>query len=772
MPLLAQISGKIYDAQTKEPLVGATIASCNGKFVSMSDINGHFILKVQDTSITKVIIRFVGYQTSEVIVSQGRDLVVPLEVATENLQAIVVTGNREATLRTETPIAISKITSQLLDETKPTSIFEVINKTPGVMMVNYNNEQHAMSIRLPFTTSSYYLYLEDGVPIRPMGVFNHNALLEMNQFTVSSLEIVKGPVSSIYGPEAVGGALNFILQRPTVVPTGRIGIQVNNSGYRRIQYGGGSMIGKFGFYVGGLASEQKDSWMTYSDYTKQSQYARLEYHFRPNLRITATLSWTEYDSQTSGSVDSIAFYNRQYVSTNNFTYRKAHSVRTRLTLDKDWQNGSKTFATTFARDNTLGQSPSYRIRWARGSETATGEINSNDFQSIGVIAQHSQHFNFLRAKLIVGGIYDNSPVQYHAHQIELAAKLRPDGQSVEKYSLIRERPDILLGEYDATIHNLAGYAQFDFSLTERFRISTGLRYDNMSFDYANNLDKDLYTGNPISGDQSYGRVSPKFGVTYDLGRSIGVYANYAQGFSPPDLTAVFRKRTTPAPNGDLFFYNIKPATFNNVDLGGWAALLQNKLYLDLSFYVLTGNNELLSIRLPDNSTDYRSTGKTLHRGVEYGFTYKPSPQFLWRWGGSYSLHKFKEFILSERESDDLRNVNGKYMPTSPRWIWNTELSYYPDWLKGLRASIEWQHVSMWYQDQVNNFKYPGFNFLNFRTGYSWQGVELFTNIMNVTDALYATSVTRGNGVNDRATFNAAAPRTFVFGVQYHFPGKK
>ncbi|MHA4801728.1 TonB-dependent receptor, partial [Enterococcus faecium] len=80
-------------------------------------------------------------------------------------------------------------------------------------MPSYTNEQHGMAIRQPMGTSAYYLYMEDGVPIRPLGIFNHNALLEINQFAISSMEVVKGPVSSIYGPEAVGGAINFIMQR-------------------------------------------------------------------------------------------------------------------------------------------------------------------------------------------------------------------------------------------------------------------------------------------------------------------------------------------------------------------------------------------------------------------------------------------------------------------------------------------------------------------------------------------------------------------------------
>jgi outer membrane receptor protein involved in Fe transport len=44
--------------------------------------------------------------------------------------------------------------------------------------------------------------------------------------------------------------------------------------------------------------------------------------------------------------------------------------------------------------------------------------------------------------------------------------------------------------------------------------------------------------------------------------------------------------------------------------------------------------------------------------------------------------------------------------------------------------------------------------------------------MNITDELYASSASRGNNVNDRTSFNPGAPRTFVFGIQYNFVGKK
>ncbi|RYC71767.1 TonB-dependent receptor [Spirosoma sordidisoli] len=762
--------GRVFDAQTNEPIIGATVLIPGTKTGLTTDERGEFSIPAGASQLR---LSSVGYADQTISVGAGavRVALVPAE---QNLQTVVVTASREAQLRTEAPIAISKLSSRLISETKPTSIHEVINKTPGVLMVNLNNEQHMMAIRQPMTTNAYFLYLEDGVPIRPMGVFNHNALLEMNQFTVSSLEIVKGPVSSIYGPEAVGGAVNFITQRPTAVPTVRAGVHLDQWGYQRLQVGAGGRQGKFGVYVGGLVSRQRNAWLASSDYDKSSYFARLEYAFTSQTRLTGTVSYNNYDSQTSGSVDSAAFFARQYVSTTDFTYRKTSSLRSRLTLEHDWKTRSATssaqsFITAFVRDNRLGQNPAYSIRWTVGSPTATGQVNSNDFRSFGVIAQHTQRFRFLSSKLMVGATLDWSPNTYYAYQTELAAELRPDKRSVLRYTQLRERPDLRLADYQADIHNTAAYVQYDLEPLPRLRLSAGLRFDRMAFDYTNSLSQS-------TGQKDYRQATPKIGLTYDLSKaggpaSLGVYANYASGFSPPALTAIFLRRTTPTPSGELFYYNLEPARFQNMEVGGWASLLNHTLYLDGAIYQMNGANELLNIRQPDNSFDYQSAGRTLHRGVELGLTYRPSRQLSFRFGGTHAIHRFVAFTLSQRVSDVVQNVDGNDMPSAPRTLWNTEVSYYPAWLKNFRTSVEWQHVSGWYQNQINTVRYDGYDLVNVRVGYEWKGIELYVNGLNAANALYATNATRGNNPTDRTTYTPAAPRTLVVGLQYTFSGK-
>ncbi len=771
MDLFAQetIDGYIIDDETKEPLVGATVVLRSSHHGTVTNASGHFTLPTTNADTLEV--TYIGYD-KKLIPNPSRNPVVFLSPSASNLQQIVVTANREAALRTDAPVAISKLTPTVINDTKPILIAELINKVPGLVMLNYNNEQHAMSIRQPMGTSPYFLYLEDGLPMRPMGVFNHNTLIEMNIFSISNVEVVKGPASSLYGPEAVGGAINFITHRGTAIPTIKLGLQADHWGYKRVQYAAGGTFGKkLGVYVSGFEGRQRDAWQTYSDYDKSSASIRMDYSLSDRTTLTATFTANEYNSDMAGSVDSVSFYNREYTSTTDFTYRKVHSQRTRLTVSHQWSTMNETSLTLAYRDNYIEQVPNYGIRWTTGSAIAAVERNRNTSFSKVALLQHHLKFNFLDAKLLTGGLIDLSPANYWAYEIDLAAQLRPDSKSVEQFTVIGERPDDYRANYDAHLKNYAAYSQFEVSPTERLRITLGVRYDNMSFDYENYLDQS-------AGTKSFDQVTPKIGATFDLLHDKGLYANYSQGFSPPGLTSIFRKRTNASP-GNEFYYNLEPARFTNFEIGGWGAFFDNKVYTDVAFYQMHGRNELLNVRQQDNSTEPQSAGKTLHRGIEYGVTYKPDSEWFFRFGGTNAIHRFEDFDLSYRSTDQVKNVNGNDMPQSPKWIANGEVTYKPDYFTGFRVSLEWQRIGSWYEDQVNRAKYEskgflglkGVSYLNLRAGYEWRGFEVFVNIMNLTDELYANAATRGNLPTDRTTYTPAAPRTFVLGVQYTFTGK-
>ena len=142
---------------------------------------------------------------------------------------VVISGSRSASKLSETAASIGLVTRAQWDEEKPKSVGDIINRIPGVFWNDLGNEQHSMSIRQPISTNAVYQYLEDGIPIRPLGVFNHNALNENNMNAASGVEVVKGAASSLYGSNAVGGAVNFLTQRASKTPTGYLGVRVDDT---------------------------------------------------------------------------------------------------------------------------------------------------------------------------------------------------------------------------------------------------------------------------------------------------------------------------------------------------------------------------------------------------------------------------------------------------------------------------------------------------------------------------------------------------------------
>ncbi|HEY1163922.1 MAG TPA: TonB-dependent receptor plug domain-containing protein, partial [Chitinophaga sp.] len=257
------------------------------------------------------------------------------------LQQVIVSASRSAQKRSEAPIAISTITTQTLQDTKANRLDQVLNKVSGVFMVSLANEQHEMSIRQPMTTKSLFLYLEDGIPIRTTGLYNHNALLEMNMAAARQIEIIRGPASSLYGAEAIGGAVNIITLAPPPGSSGMISLQANNNGYKRVDFQAGTTSGKWGFIVSGYYANRHDGPIDYSDFHKTALTFRADYKASERTTWSNSISYIDYYSDMTGSLDSAQFSKKDYSTPYSFTYRKTNALRIRSQLIQQWNEQSQ-----------------------------------------------------------------------------------------------------------------------------------------------------------------------------------------------------------------------------------------------------------------------------------------------------------------------------------------------------------------------------------------------------------------------------------------------
>src|SRR5688500_13102115 len=260
------IKGKVIDATTNQPVQGVTVSGSNNQENTITDKNGNFTL---NSNSGQGNIRFtsIGYDPKNIAASAS-ELFVLLTPSIANLDAIIVSGNMVVQRRNEVPVAINVISKSTINETKATRLDMLINKVPGVFMVDLGNEQHSMAVRQPMGTKNLFLYLEDGIPIRIVGDFNHNALIEINQASLERIEVIKGPASSLYGSEAVGGAINFITQAPSPFLSGKIQAEAGSRGYKRTDFNASNTYKKLGIYVGGYYTDQNQSVTEHNDFRK------------------------------------------------------------------------------------------------------------------------------------------------------------------------------------------------------------------------------------------------------------------------------------------------------------------------------------------------------------------------------------------------------------------------------------------------------------------------------------------------------------------------
>lgn len=757
-------SGTILDANN-QPLAGATIQSkvnLNNAVVSNKD--GNFSITLKDETI--VLVRFMGYATIEASLSEENTRIILIK-NNELLEEVVISASRETQQRKEVPASISVISSKEIRETKAFGIDQLVNDVPGVLMSTSrvaSNEQHFMAVRSPISTKSLFLYVEDGLPIRPTAVFNHNALLEMNDVTFDRVEVLKGPASSIYGSEAIGGSFNFITKNPTRDFTGSVGFQINDVGLKRYDLEVSQYANKnIGFYLGTQYVNREDGPVQHSDYEKFALTFKNVNHLSPTLDWTNVFDIIDYRSDMTGSLSESDYTGGNFESDQTFTERDALAFRIRSTVNKQWNAKNKTAFNFVFRKNEMGQNPSYRIRQFRNQGQLTGfgigELNSNKFESYVGLIQHKIDFDFANSSLIIGTSADYSPQDYMAERLSVIV----DTQTGQNIDFTVNSGDYILN-YDASILNYAGYFQYEINPIEDLKLTASLRYDGFKYNYDNNV---AGVAGPRDSNNSYNNISPKLGVNYNLSKNLGLYANYSNGFTPPQTSTLYRNSFVGV-GGDVF--DLKPSSYNNFEIGTYFKI-PNTLQADVAVYLLEGKNTLITLRDENDAFFNANAGKTSSYGIEYGIKYSPIEEVTISHNGSFAKHRYVDFFDRGVDySDTDREI-------APQLLGTSKITYNPVAIKNLSLSVTHELVGKYntsFEGQVENddgsfttATYDGHNIFNALVSYKIKGFDVWVHALNLFDDLYSARASY-NRFRSQNSYTIGNPRAFHFGVKYNF----
>jgi iron complex outermembrane receptor protein len=226
LPTWAQkglVKGKITDANTKEGLIGATIQS--GDNAASSDESGNFSLELNAGSHT-LEISFLGYETVQKSIvlqaNQTLELSFALGESATILQTTTITSSRFEKPLSDVVVSLEVVAPKLIENTNSIALNEVLDKVPGVNMLDDQADIRGGAGYAQGTGSRVMILMDD------MPVLQADAGLalwrDLPTENVSQIEVLKGAASCLYGSAAMNGIINIRTAYPTSKPFTKISL--------------------------------------------------------------------------------------------------------------------------------------------------------------------------------------------------------------------------------------------------------------------------------------------------------------------------------------------------------------------------------------------------------------------------------------------------------------------------------------------------------------------------------------------------------------------
>jgi len=711
---------------------------------------------------------------SQVVDAQNSQLQVA-QVLTAKSQSVTVTATRQAVSLSESPWSVGVIDQESISVTKPTHPSELLSQVPGVAVSVTNGEGHQTAIRQGFTTSPVYLFLEDGIPIRATGNFNHNALYEVNIPSAASVEVIRGPASALYGSDAIGGVVNVITRTPSTRSGGNGSLEMGQWGYRRLLAGADSGEGSAGALRLDVNLTSTDGWRQNTGYDRRSFNLRWDSQLSPTTRVKTIIGMTSIDQETgaNSALPMPLYLDDPTVNLRSPAYRKVDALRFSSSFEHDLGGGQQLSLTPYLRRNKMDLNGSYNF-------TGDARIEDTEVFSAGLQATYRRDFHdAYRSRLIVGLDLDRSPSKRLETKITLSSQIDARASASSDASLrglytqyIGYSLGARMYDYEVNYRNLSPYAHWEFSPLPAMRLSAGLRRDRSSYTMDNQANPGYFTvaGRkyylPASAEADFARWVPKLGMVYQLSAQSQWYASYNHGFRTPSESQLFRGGRS-ASGGSLSARQAEAqALFNaasqlkaiKAEQLEWGLRgSQQQIQYEVVAYQLTKSDDLLSQRDATGYSVQTNNGTTKHRGIEVLVGTRLSPAWRFDAAASYASHRYEQWISGSTDN------SGKNIESAPRTLANLRLS--GQMVAGLNAQLEWVHVGSYYLDQANQFgKYPGHGLWNLRMSMALGAdASLFLRAMNVADKRYADSASQSNAAG--GLYAPGLPRTLYAGIQ-------
>ncbi len=637
------------------------------------------------------------------------------------------------------PGAIDIISPEEMEMIQPASLQDALKTVPGV---NARDEEGYGAIPnigirgLSPNRSTKVLILEDGAPIQPSLFLSNASYYSPPVERISSIEVLKGATGLRYGPNTIGGVINY--QSKTPLKDGIVKGKLGSHGYRLLEL------------EAGTSSEQKSMGGGINLITSEANGFRNNGYRMNDILVKGGMAigqsqWlglklTRYENEINTSY--VGLRPDEFIHTptkNPAPDDQFLSNRTSFDINHELEIDTSTKLKTLMYWSQLE-----RNFWRRdvASKTRQGTSFVDCGGTAYCVTGRNRNFDMLGidSRLFTNyqafGIQNESEIGVRLHSETMSNKTERSNAGP------RARTGVITGNENNDAKAVALYLQNRFLFTDQFAVTPGVRVES----YRQNRKNEM---NGVQGQANNTELVPGIGATWQLAPELQLYSSVYKGFAPAMISAAI--------SGDGVDQKLDAERSMNIEFG-FRGQAQKWTYEGAAFR-MDFSNQIVNQAL-SGGISKTNGGQSLHQGAEGALGYAIT--------SAWSVLANATYIpVAEFKGGALGPI-GNRIPYTPKLTGNLGLNYSKD---GLKSFLNAYHVSSQYADSANTVEesndgtkglIPSFTTLNWSVVYSPQkDLKLFGVVRNLFDKKFIS------GRSPDGIF-PGAERNFELGLAYQF----
>ncbi|WP_047515021.1 TonB-dependent receptor [Methylophilus sp. Q8] len=675
------------------------------------------------------------------------------EEKTLTLSPVVVTATRQAQNSFDLPVAIDVVEQKnIKDGQLQMNLSESLIRVPGITAQNRTQQAQDPQIssrgfgsRSSFGVRGIRVYV-DGIPLTMPDGQGQPGVVDLS--SIKSIEVMRGPFSSLYGNSS-GGVIQMFTQDAPATPT--IGATTMFGSYdtkRNVLEAAGKSEGVE--YMLNVSNFETNGYRDHSSSDKKMGTAKFKFNISEDTKLTTLVNWFEQDAQDplglrrdATANDPSAFNNPKSVPNSALranTRVSRNHTQIGFNLEHAFNdNNSITFV------NYVGTRENLQYL-STSATTAAGRASKISREFWGTDLRWNNNGEILGKK-------------YNFHIGANYGKSSDDRLDINTTNGVIN--NILNRDEENISTNYDRYMQGTLSATDSIDIHAGLRRTKVNLQVKDNF---ISGFGDNSGSVSYNKTNPVIGVIWKAKPELNFYANYGKGFETPTFVEAAYNSATSGATPNL---SLKPSTSENFEIGTKAYLTDNTRANLALYYIKTDDEIVASFTDAANRSIYANANKSVRKGaelsIESSFENNISTYF------AYTLLNAKfdsDFTGANGLIESGNRIPGTY---SNQAYGEIRWKYEP---LGFNTAFETRYNSKVYVNDRNTDAASSYTIFNIRAGFeqtlrNWYFKE-YVRVENLSDKEYIGAV-RINDGNQRF-FEPAAGRNYLLGLsaQYKF----